>query len=117
MESGLSEQLVTIMDDAAKLSSADPGTLVQEAGAAGLALDKNNNLTNQIKDIELKIKDLKAKYEKERERYWKQFSDDGNHALQFKQPEQLAVPTVLLLNDEVKKWHATLMSLIKNSPL
>ena len=74
MESGLSEQLVTIMDDAAKLSSADPGTLVQEAGAAGLALDKNNNLTNQIKDIELKIKDLKAKYEKERERYWKQFS-------------------------------------------
>ena len=107
------------MDDVGENSAPQiRGTLVQEAGAAGLALDKNNNLTNQIKDIELKIKDLKAKYEKERERYWKQILYYGNDALQFKQPEQLAVPTVLLLNDEVKKNGTTnLMRLIKNSPL
>jgi flagellar hook-associated protein 2 len=74
LQSGLSGQLVKIMDDAAKLSSGSPGTLVQEAGAAGLASDKNNNLTNRIKEIEDKIKDLKAKYETERQRYWNQFT-------------------------------------------
>jgi flagellar capping protein FliD len=74
-ESGLSKQMVKIMDNAAKLSSASPGTLVQEAGAASVsALKSNNNLSTRISEIETKIKELQSKYETERTRYWNMFN-------------------------------------------
>lgn len=73
VESGLSKQLVQIMDDAAKLSSASPGTMVREAGTT-VYMSKTNTLSTRISEIELKIKELQSKYETERKRYWNQFN-------------------------------------------
>lgn len=73
VESGLSKQLVQIMDDAAKLSSASPGTMVREAGTT-VYMSKTNTLSTRISEIELKIKELQSKYETERKRYWSQFN-------------------------------------------
>ena len=71
---GLSKKLDNIMKDAANPSSGSPGTLVSLAGAEGYGTEKNNSLTQQMKEIEQKIKDLENKYEKEKNRYWKQFN-------------------------------------------
>ncbi|MDR1193707.1 MAG: flagellar filament capping protein FliD [Peptococcaceae bacterium] len=71
---GLAKKLATAMDGAARLSSASPGTLVSLAGAKGYGTEKNNTLTGQITSIESRIKELQAKYEKDRQRYWKQFN-------------------------------------------
>jgi len=73
-EEGLASKLKAAVDSAAKLSSGSAGSLVKLAGMKGYATDKNNTITNQITDINDKIKDLKAKYEKERQRYWNQFN-------------------------------------------
>ena len=71
---GLSTKLMNAMKDAAERSSGSPGKLVQLAGIAGASSDKNNTLYRRITDLESRIKDLQAKYEKERTRYWNQFS-------------------------------------------
>ena len=44
------------------------------AGMSGYGSDKNNTIYRQIQEIENKIKDLNAKYEREKERYWNQFN-------------------------------------------
>ena len=71
---GLAKQLSAIMDGAAKVSAGSPGTLVQLAGMEGTSSAKNNTLSQRIANIESRIKDLKDKYEKEKERYWNQFN-------------------------------------------
>ena len=47
---------------------------MQIAGVKGWASETNNNLTNSISSIASRIKDLQAKYESERARYWNQFN-------------------------------------------
>lgn len=71
---GLGAVLSDIIKDAANPSAASPGTLVQIAGVKGWASETNNNLTNSISSIASRIKDLQAKYESERTRYWNQFN-------------------------------------------
>lgn len=70
---GISKKLMDSMDRAAKESSGSPGALVQMAGTKQV-MDKKNNLYDRITTIESRIKDLKVKYERERTRYWNQFS-------------------------------------------
>ncbi len=72
--SGLAKQMTAIMDQTAKLSAANPGTLVQMAGMEGWSSEKNNTITRQITSIEARIKELQTKYEAERSRYWNQFN-------------------------------------------
>ena len=71
---GLGALLSDIIKDTANPSAASPGTLVQIAGVKGWASETNNNLTNSISSIASRIKDLQAKYESERARYWNQFN-------------------------------------------
>lgn len=73
-EDGIASQMIKALKAAAETSSANPGSMVQTAGAVGWASENNNTLTNEIKSIEDRIKDLKAKYETERQRYWNQFN-------------------------------------------
>ena len=73
-EDGIASQMIKALKAAAETSSANPGSMVQTAGAVGWASENNNTLTNEIKSIEDRIKDLKAKYEIERQRYWNQFN-------------------------------------------
>lgn len=74
-ESGVASQLSSICDATAKVSLSSPGSLVQLAGVTTKSWStKNNDIYNQIKDIDDKITDLKAKYEDERTRYWNKFN-------------------------------------------
>lgn len=70
---GISKKLMSAMDRAAKESSGSPGSLVQLAGTKDV-LTKKNTIYDRIAGIESRIKDLKYKYERERQRYWNQFS-------------------------------------------
>ena len=72
---GLSTKISDTVNKYARLSSASTGILVSLAGAEGFSTNKKNNtMYNQIKSIDDKLKDLKIRYEKERQRYWKQFN-------------------------------------------
>lgn len=73
-ENGLGALLGSIIKSAANPSSASPGTLVQIAGVEGWGSETNNNLSNNISSIASRIKELQAKYQSERDRYWKQFN-------------------------------------------
>lgn len=72
---GIAKQMSTLMDNAARVSIANPGSLVAMAGMKGSATDANNILNDNLTRINDKLKDLQAKYEKEKARYWKQFND------------------------------------------
>ena len=71
---GLAQKLVTAMKRTANTSSGSPGELVQTAGVKGTATDKNNTMYDQITNIKNRISDLKDKYDRQKTRYWKQFS-------------------------------------------
>lgn len=71
---GLSKLMMGAMDRAAKESIGSPGTLVQLAGVKGGSTEKANTLYDRLTGIENRIKDLKAKYAKEKARYWRQFN-------------------------------------------
>ncbi len=73
-DNGLAKQLTTIMDNAANLSTGSQGTLVQKAGMKGWSSEQTNEISQKLQSIEDKIKDLKSKYEIERQRYWNQFT-------------------------------------------
>lgn len=73
-EEGLAVKLNKIIDETAKLSSGDPGRLVELAGVEGRATEKDNTLYDQLKKIDEKIAALKSTYEKEKARYWNQFN-------------------------------------------
>lgn len=71
---GLAAKMNSILDSVAKTSSGSPGELVQLAGVKGKASATTNTLTRRLKEIDDKLDDLKAKYETEKARYWKQFN-------------------------------------------
>lgn len=71
---GLAAKLTDVMKRTANESSGSPGTLVQLAGVKNSATEKNNTLYDQIQSIKDRISDLKDKYDREKTRYWKQFS-------------------------------------------
>lgn len=72
---GLSKKITETVERYAKVSSANTGILVALAGAEGFASNKSSNsMYLQIKSIDDKLKDLKIRYEKERQRYWNQFN-------------------------------------------
>ncbi len=74
-ENGLSSKLTKIMDDAAKVSSATPGELVRMAGAKeSKATQTNSTLAFELKRIDERISLLNTRYNKEKDRYWKQFN-------------------------------------------
>ena len=62
------------LKNVANTSSGSPGMLVQMAGLKGYSSEKNNTLSQQITSIEERIEQLKSIYEKQKERYWKQFN-------------------------------------------
>lgn len=75
-EAGVARQLSDACDNVAKISLADPGTLVQLSGAANTSwTNANNEIYSQIKDVNNKISDLKEKYDDERTRYWNEFNN------------------------------------------
>lgn len=73
-QEGLSKGFMDIIDDVASERLSDPGLLVQSAGVKGGTTEKVNTMYDNLRDIDIRIKDLKAKYEKEKARYWKQFN-------------------------------------------
>ncbi len=73
-KTGVAEKLSAEIDRVAKKSSGSPGVLVSIAGAVGTGKENSNRLTDQMKQINEKIAQLKDSYEREKARYWKQFS-------------------------------------------
>ena len=74
-ENGLSSKLTTIMDATAKVSASTPGELVRIAGAKELkATQTNSTLYAELKRIDERISILNTRYNKEKDRYWKQFN-------------------------------------------
>ena len=73
-EEGIFTKINNIMDNTAKISSGSPGALVELAGVKGKASESNNTLYEQIKDIDDRIAALKKTYEREKNRYWREFN-------------------------------------------
>lgn len=73
-DEGLGAKLNEVLNATARTSSANPGTLVQMAGVKGMASEKTNTMYDRIKAIDSKIESLKNTYEKEKTRYWNQFT-------------------------------------------
>ena len=73
-QDGLAKLLDNSLKNVANTSSGSPGVLVQMAGLKGYSSEKNNTLSQQITSIEERIEQLKSIYEKQKERYWKQFN-------------------------------------------
>lgn len=71
--SGLATKLSNIIDDTAKVSSGDPGTLVRMAGSTGKT-DTASTIYKQLKEISERLEKLDDQYDDERSRYWKQFN-------------------------------------------
>ncbi len=73
-QDGLASKLMSALDSAVRTSGGTKGTLVELAGVKGSSTAKSNTLYNQMVSISERIKDLQAKYERERQRYWNQFN-------------------------------------------
>ncbi len=74
-ENGLADKLTNIMDKTAKVSAGSPGELVRLAGAKELkATQTNSTLAAELKRIDDRISLLNTRYNKEKDRYWKQFN-------------------------------------------
>jgi flagellar capping protein FliD len=73
-DKGLAKQMGALMDGAARISLANPGSLVSMAGVENSITDRNNDLTRDINNINEKLKDLWDRYEREKARYWQQFN-------------------------------------------
>jgi flagellar hook-associated protein 2 len=71
---GLCADIKKSFDYTAAKSSANPGTLVQIAGAKGVGSDKDNPMTEKIDTLAEKIKELKAQYDERKARLWAQFN-------------------------------------------
>ncbi|MCL1804917.1 MAG: flagellar filament capping protein FliD [Clostridiales bacterium] len=71
---GLAKQMGGLMDGAARVSLANPGSLVALAGVENSVTDKSNILNTSINEINERLKDLWERYEKERARYWQKFN-------------------------------------------
>lgn len=73
-QDGLAKLLDNSLKNVANTSSGSPGVLVQMAGLKGYSSEKNNTLSREVVSIEDRIEQLKSIYEKQKERYWKQFN-------------------------------------------
>lgn len=71
---GLAVKIKAIVDETASTSSSKPGLMVSAAGVKGSATEKNNTMYDTLKSIASKISDLKDKYDRDKEKYWSQFS-------------------------------------------
>ena len=71
---GTLTQGIDSLKNVANTSSGSPGMLVQMAGAKGYSSEGNNTLSREVVSIEDRIEQLKSIYEKQKERYWKQFN-------------------------------------------
>ena len=72
---GLADKLTNIMDRTAKVSASDPGELVRIAGAKeSKATQTQSTLYNELRRIDERISVLNTRYNKEKDRYWKQFN-------------------------------------------
>ena len=72
---GLASKLTNIMDKTAKVSASNPGELVRMAGAKELKTTQTNStLYAELKRIDDRISVLNTRYNKEKDRYWKQFN-------------------------------------------
>ena len=73
---GVSKVIADACDKTAKISSANPGSLVTLAGAKDFtAGDSNNDLYFELRRINDRLEYLQDKYDSEKTRYWKQFSN------------------------------------------
>lgn len=70
---GLAVKMQDALKAAANVSSASPGTMVQYAGTKDV-LTTNNTLYHEMKTISDVINRLNQTYEREKSRYWKQFT-------------------------------------------
>ena len=70
---GLAVKMQDALKAAANVSSASPGTMVQYAGTKDV-LTTNNTLYHEMKTISDVINRLNQTYEREKTRYWKQFT-------------------------------------------
>ncbi len=68
----LSDMFVDIMDNTAKISTGDPGSLVQVAGISGSTYE--SDMTRELEDLKERITTLTERYEMEKERYWADFN-------------------------------------------
>ncbi|MBR2876583.1 MAG: flagellar filament capping protein FliD [Clostridia bacterium] len=72
---GLADKLSDIMERTAKVSAADPGELVRIAGAKESKVTQTNStLFAELQRIESRLSVLNTRYDKEKDRYWKQFN-------------------------------------------
>ena len=72
---GLASKLTDIMDRTAKVSAATPGELVRIAGAKeSKATQTQSTLYEELRRIDERISLLNTRYNKEKDRYWKQFN-------------------------------------------
>lgn len=67
-------KLNTECKNAASTSLASPGTLVKIAGVKGKVSETNNEMKKQMDTISEYIKRLQARYDSNKDRYWKQFN-------------------------------------------
>ncbi|WMJ82880.1 flagellar filament capping protein FliD [Oscillospiraceae bacterium LTW-04] len=72
-ETGLSTLMNNAINDAARTSTVNPGSLVRIAGSAGRT-DTSSNIHKQINDIKSSLNRLEDKYQKEYKRYWAKFN-------------------------------------------
>ena len=73
-DQGIAVKMDAALKAAANLSSGSPGSMVRYAGTKAI-LANDNTIYDQLKDIQTAISNLNRKYETERERYWKQFTE------------------------------------------
>ena len=67
-------KLNTACKNAASTSLASPGTLVKIAGVKGKVSEQTNEMKKQMDTISEYIKRLQARYDSNKDRYWKQFN-------------------------------------------
>ncbi|WP_343248390.1 flagellar filament capping protein FliD [Diplocloster hominis] len=73
-DQGIAVKMDAALKAAANLSSGSPGSMVRYAGTKSI-LSNDNTIYDQLKDIQTALSNLNRKYESERERYWKQFTE------------------------------------------
>ena len=77
VKTGIMHKLDDVLTGAVKTTGArkDKGTLVQLAGTKTGTSATDNSIYDQLKSISTLISSLEARYEKQQDRYWKQFSN------------------------------------------
>ena len=73
-DNGIAVQLQKVMKETANASSGSPGSLVRYAGAKDV-METSNSLYYELKGISETLSKLNTKYNNERTRYWKQFTE------------------------------------------